>query len=151
MVAGAENSPETNNAKEQSPWAPLGHPTFRALWIAALFSNVGTWMQDVGAGWLMTSLSASPLMVALVQAATSLPIMLLAVPAGAIADIVNRRHLLLFTQAWMLVTAASLGVLTLSGLTLVLGIGSAFTLPAWAAIIPELVTRKELHAAITLN
>jgi len=125
-----------------------------------MVSNVGTWMQDVGAGWLMTSLSQSPLMVALVQAATSFPIMLLALPAGALADIVERRGLLLLTQCWMLLTAAILGVLTamglttapmLLGLTLTLGVGSAFTMPAWSAIIPELVGRKDLHAAITLN
>lgn len=143
-----------------SPWAPLTQPTFRALWGAALISNVGTWMQDVGAGWLMTSLSTSPLMVAWVQAATSLPIMLLALPARALADIVDRRRLLLLTQTWMLLAAAGLGVLTLLGmtttfgllgLTLALGVGSAFTLPAWAAIIPELVARRDLHAVIALN
>ena len=152
--------PAAKKQDERSAWAPLGNPIFRALWIAAMISNIGTWMQDVGAGWLMTSLTASPLMVALVQAATSFPIMLLALPAGAIADIVDRRHLLMFTQGWMLLAAAVLGALTVSGmttaplllgLTLALGLGSAFTLPAWSAMIPELVGRKDLQAAITLN
>ncbi len=155
-----KTSSAANKEKEQSAWAPLVHPVFRVLWIAAVVSNVGTWMQDVGAGWLMTSLSRSPLMVALVQAATSFPIMLLALPAGALADIVDRRRLLLLTQTWMLLTAAVLGVLTvlgmtttqlLLGLTLALGVGSAFTMPAWSAIIPELIERKDLQAAITLN
>ncbi len=152
--------PTADQPDEPSAWAPLAYPIFRALWIAALVSNVGTWMQDVGAGWLMTSLSASPLMVALVQVATSFPVMLLALPAGALADIVDRRRMLMVTQTWMLLSAAALGGLTLLGmmtaplllgLTLALGIGSAFTMPAWSAMIPELVGRKDLHAAITLN
>ena len=82
----------------ESAWAPLSHPVFRALWIASLVSNIGTWMQNVGAAWAMTSLSPSPLMVALVQSATSLPVFVVGLPAGAIADIVDRRRLLLVTQ-----------------------------------------------------
>src|SRR4051812_3719797 len=81
-----------------SPWSPLNNRLFRGLWIATIVSNVGTWMQDVGAGWQMTSLSSSPSLVALVEAADSLPVMLLALPAGAIADIVDRRRLLIATQ-----------------------------------------------------
>src|SRR5437879_11346119 len=95
----------------ESAWAPLSHPVFRALWIASLVSNIGTWMQNVGAAWTMTSLSPSPLMVALVQSATSLPVFVVGLPAGAIADIVDRRRLLLVTQTWMLVVAALLAVL----------------------------------------
>src|SRR6202040_3082123 len=79
-----------------SAWAPLRRRVFLALWIAALASNLGTWMQNVGAAWLMTSLSKSPLMVALIQTASSLPIVLLALPGGALADIVDRRRLLIF-------------------------------------------------------
>src|SRR5512142_3073175 len=93
--------------------APLETPIFRWVWIAALASNVGTWMQNVGAAWLMTALAASPLMVALVQTATTLPVFLLGLPAGALADVVDRRRLLLFTQVWMLIAAGILGVLTL--------------------------------------
>src|SRR3989475_7355177 len=92
-------------------WAPLSHPVFRALWIASLISNVGTWMQNVGAAWSMTSLSPSPLMVALVQSATSLPVFVVGLPAGAVADIVDRRRLLLVTQTWMLAATALLAVL----------------------------------------
>src|SRR5439155_241354 len=95
----------------ESAWAPLSHPVFRALWIASLVSNIGTWMQNVGAAWAMTSLSPSPLMVALVQSATSLPVFVVGLPAGAVADIVDRRRLLLVTQTWMLAAAALLAVL----------------------------------------
>src|ERR671923_2419767 len=98
-------------------WSPLRQPLFRALWIATVVSNIGTWMQNVGAAWLMTSLAPTPTMVALVQAATSLPVVLVALPAGAIADIVDRRALLLVTQGWMLAVAAVLGALTLLDVT----------------------------------
>jgi len=130
------------------------------LWIASVVSNIGTWMHEVGAGWLMTSLSPTPLMVALVQAATSAPVFLLALPAGALADIVDRRRYLITSQVWMLFAAAILGVLTLAGMTtapillaftFALGIGTAMMMPAWGAITPELVQRPELPAAIGLN
>jgi predicted MFS family arabinose efflux permease/quinol monooxygenase YgiN len=130
------------------------------LWIASIVSNVGSWMHEVGAGWLMTTLAPSPLMVALVQAATSAPVFLLALPAGALADIVDRRRYLIASQVWMMITAALLGVLTLAGITtaivllvftFALGVGTAMMMPAWGAITPELVQRSELHAAIGLN
>jgi len=142
-----------------SPWSPLAQPIFRALWMATVASNIGTWMQDVGESWLMVSLTTSPMLVALVETAGSLPIVLLALPAGALADVVDRRSLLLITQSWMLVSAAQLGVFTLFGLvtpwmllllTFILGLGTAMNGPAWQAIIPELVPRRELPAAITL-
>jgi len=97
-----------------SDWEPLRQPLFRALWLAALASNFGTWMHEVGADWLTTSLSTSPLLVSLVETATSLPVFLLSLVAGALADVVDRRRLLLFTQFWMLVAAAGLGILTLA-------------------------------------
>ncbi|HEY1236544.1 MAG TPA: MFS transporter [Candidatus Binatia bacterium] len=142
-----------------SAWSPLRQPLFRALWIAAVASNIGTWMQNVGAAWLMTSLAPTPAMVALVQAATTLPVFLVGVPAGAVADIVDRRRLLLATQGWMLCVAAVLGALTLLNaitpwslllLTFALGLGAAMNAPAWQAIIPELV-QEDLKAAVTLN
>jgi MFS family permease len=143
-----------------SAWAPLQRRVFLALWIAALASDLGTWMQNVGAAWLMTSLSKSPLMVALIQTASSLPIFFLALPGGALADIIDRRKLLIFSQLWMMIAAGVLGVLTLLGMTtewtvlglsFMLGIGSALNAPAWQAIIPELVPREELADAVTLN
>ena len=144
----------------QSAWSPLKNGLFRGLWIATIVSNVGTWMQDVGAGWLMTSLSSSPSLVALVEAADSLPVMLLALPAGAIADIVDRRRLLIATQVYLMVIAAALGILTwlnvmtpwmLLGFTFALGVGTAMVMPAWAAIVPELVPPEDLPSAVALN
>src|SRR5438477_8663272 len=120
--------------KTQSPWSPLRNTLFRNLWIASVVSNVGTWMHDVGAGWLMTSLSPSPSMVALVEAADSIPVMLLALPAGALADIVDRRRLLIAVQSYLLIVAGALAVLTwmelmtawgLLGFIFALGIGNA--------------------------
>lgn len=117
-------------------------------------------MEEVGEAWLMTNQTASPLLVSLLQTADSLPIFLLALPAGALADIVDRRRLLLFTQGWMCAAAAGLGVLTLLGLTApwvllaftcALGAGTALNVPAWQAITPELVSREELPAAAALG
>lgn len=141
-------------------WSPLRIPVFRMLWIATLASNVGTWMHDVGAGWLMTTLSSSPLMVALVQTATTLPVFLLGMPAGALSDIVDRRRYLMTVQVWMAAVAATLAVLTFTGitnawtllvLTFAMGAGTAMMLPAWAAVTPELVPRDQLQPAIALN
>jgi MFS family permease len=142
------------------PWTPLRARLFRYLWLATIVSNLGTWMQDVGAGWLMTSLSSSPSLVALIEAADSLPVMLLALPAGALADIVDRRRLLLFVQFYLCATVTVLALLTftgyitawlLLGFTFLLGIGAALAMPAWAAIVGELVPQRELAAAVALN
>ena len=147
-------------AATPSAWSPLRQELFRSLWIASVASYVGTWVQDVGATWLMTSLSSSPFMVALVQAATTLPIFLLALPAGALADVVDRRRLLLATQGWMLLASGALGALTLLhatgpwmllAFTFLIGVGSALNAPAWQAIIPELVPRRDLLSALALN
>jgi len=141
-------------------WSPLRHRLFRAMWIASVVSNVGTWMHTVAASWLMTLIATSPLMVALVQTATTLPVFLITIPAGAVADVVDRRRWLLFTQSWMLVAAAAIGAMTLTGaigpwslllLTFALGAGSSMNGPAWSATIPELVPREELATAVALN
>src|SRR5260221_12711518 len=92
-----------------SAWSPLRESVFRALWIATVVSNIGTWMQDVGESWLMTSLTPSPVLVALVETAGSLPVVLLALPAGALADVVDRRRLLLLMQGWMCIAAGAMG------------------------------------------
>ncbi|MDQ2916019.1 MAG: MFS transporter [Casimicrobiaceae bacterium] len=156
----SEAAPLTTSRAADSPWSPLSNALFRSLWIATIVSNVGTWMQDVGAGWLMTSLSSSPSLVALVEAADSFPMMLLALPAGALADIVDRRRLLIAVQVYLLIVAGTLGVLTLLGITtawlllgftFALGVGAAMMLPAWSAIVPDLVRTDELSAAVALN
>ncbi|HXX28527.1 MAG TPA: MFS transporter [Terriglobales bacterium] len=143
-----------------SPWAPLGEPLFRSLWVAAVISYVGTWMQNVGAGWLMTQLTMSPLMVSLVQAASTMPVFLVMLPAGALADMVDRRRLLLVTQAWMVAAAALLGVFTLLEhvtpwilllFTFLLGIGAVMNDPAWQAITPEIVSPRQHASAVALN
>ena len=143
-----------------SPWAPLRNALFRNLWIASIVSNVGTWMHDVGAGWLMTSLTPSPAMVALVEAADTFPVMLLALPAGAIADIVDRRRLLIGVEIYFVLVISALAILTWLGLTTpwlllafacAIGVGTALAMPAWSAIIPELVPREDLQSAIALN
>ena len=114
-MAGLGPLPETPLAPRRGVLGPLHEPLFRTLWIAAVISYTGTWMQNVGAAWLMTSLTMSPLMVGLVQAAGSIAVFLVVLPAGAIADMVDRRKLLLFTQSWMVLAAAALGALTLAG------------------------------------
>jgi MFS family permease len=98
-IAAVRDPPHGSETRSSSAWSPLAHPIFRALWLASCVSNVGTWMHDTSAAWLMTGLAPSPLMVSLMQTATSLPFFLLALPAGALADIVDRRRLLLVTQA----------------------------------------------------
>jgi MFS family permease/quinol monooxygenase YgiN len=139
--------------------SPLRTPVFRALWIAAIVSNIGTWMQDVGAGWLMTSLSRSPLMVALVQAATTLPMFMLSMPAGALADIVDRRRLLIAAQLAMMAGAALLSAVTFASLAspslllaMIGAIATSMTLsaPAFQATIPELVPQQSLTQAASL-
>src|SRR5919199_5831290 len=101
------------SSRAPSAWSPLRLSLFRALWLAAVASNVGTWMHNVGAEWLMTTLAPTPIMVALMQTAETAPAFLLALPAGALADIVDRRRLLLLTQSWMLVAAVLLALSTL--------------------------------------
>ena len=150
-------------AKQQvvpSEWAPLQIAAFRAIWFASLAANVGTWFQNVGGVWLMTRFTTSPLLIALMQTATTLPVFLVGFPAGALADIVNRRRLLLATQGLILVVAAALSVLTFAGLmnvplllgfTFVLGLGAILANPAWQAVNAELVPPDELPAAVTLS
>jgi len=139
---------------------PLRNGTFRTLWFASIVVWLGTWLQNTGAGWLMTTLAPEPLIVAMVQAATIMPVFLLALPGGALADIVDRRVFLIGTQIWTVLAAMLLAALTLTHhmtafwlliLTFAIGIGSALTAPAWSAIIPELVPREDLVGAITLN
>ncbi|MEM7053665.1 MAG: MFS transporter, partial [Pseudomonadota bacterium] len=147
-------------AAARSAWAPFGYRAFVVLWTATVISSVGTWMHDVGAGWLMTELSPSPAVVAAVQAATTLPIFLFALLAGAVADLVDKRKLLITVNCLMAVVAATLAIVVwqermtpilLLLFTFLMGTGAAFSAPAWQAIVPKLVERKDLSSAIALN
>ncbi len=143
-----------------SAWAPLAHRGFRALWIAGLVSNFGALMHEVGEGWLMTSLSRSPLHVAMLQAADGVAMLLLALPAGTLADIVDRRRLAIGTQLWLFVFTAAMAALTATGamspllllaLAFAMGLGSAVDEPLWQALTSESVPRRLLPAAVTLG
>jgi MFS family permease len=143
-----------------SAWSPLRHRTFAVLWTATLISNVGTWMHDLAAGWLMTTLAPSPAMVSLVQAATTLPVFLFSLPAGALADRVDRRRMLIVIQTLMLLLAAFLSLLVflnaitpglLLAFTFGLGVCTAAMSPAWQAIVPRLVSKEDFPAAVALS
>jgi MFS family permease len=139
---------------------PLAQPAFRSLWSANIISNVGIWMQTVGGAWLMTTLTSDALPVALMQTATTLPAFLVGLPAGSLADRVDRRRLLMVTQGWMLACITLLAVLTLVGLvnpwillalTFAVGVGSTINSPTWAALLPEIVSRSQVPTAISMN
>jgi MFS family permease len=141
-------------------FAPFRTVVFRNLWLATFAANIGMWMNDVTAAWVMTSLTSSPVMVALVQTASTLPVFLLGLPSGAMADIVDRRRYFAATQLWVALTALLLAALSLTGsltpalllgLTFANGIGLAMRWPVFSAIVPEVVPREHLGAAMALN
>jgi MFS family permease len=141
-------------------WRPLRTPLFRNLLLADVMSDIGTFMQTVGAAWLMISLGAGPMYVALTQTASALPFFVFALPAGAIGDIVDRRKLILYTEFWMVGVATVLAIATIGGLmspwlllglTFALSAGDAIETPTWRAILPELVKKEDLAAASALN
>jgi hypothetical protein len=141
-------------------WRPLRVSAFRNLLVADVIADVGAFMQNVGAAWLMVSLGAGPIYVALTQTAASLPYFLLALPAGSAGDIFDRRKLVLATETWMMGIALLLAVLTIGGfmspwvllvLTFALSAGDAFETPTWRAILPEVVPKDDLAAASALN
>jgi len=141
-------------------WRPLQSSIFRNLLIANVVSDVGTFMQSVGAAWLMVSLNGGPLFVALIQTAAALPFFVLALPAGAIDDIFDRRKVILYSEIWMVSIAFVLTAITLAGkmspalllvLTFALSAGDAFEAPTWRAVLPELVQKEDLAAASALN
>jgi MFS family permease len=143
-----------------SAWAPFRHRLFAAMWTAQFVSNIGSWMQTVAAQWLMLTLTTSATYVALVQTAAGLPVVLFAVVAGTIGDLVDRRRFLLVTQVFMLVAAAALGALAIAGLVtpwvllaLLFGVGTgqALTSPTWQTLQPELVSPAERVQAISLG
>lgn len=147
-------------AHHPSALSPFRHRTFAIMWAAALVSNIGTWMHSVGASWLMTGLSPSPLVISLVQTATTLPVFLFALPAGALADVFNRRTLLIITHALMFVATLLFAWMVWTDhvtahwlllFTFLLGMGAAFVAPAWQAVIPRMVSKEELPQAVALG
>ncbi|HUD90031.1 MAG TPA: MFS transporter [Sphingobium sp.] len=149
----------TQAPTQKSP-SPFSIPTFRAIWTASLASNFGGLIQSVGAAWMMTSLSASPLLIALVPAATTLPIMLLSLWAGAVADNLDRRKVMIACQCAMLLTSALLaatawaGLMTpwlLLGFTFAIGCATAINGPAWQASVGDMVPRPVLPSAVAMN
>jgi len=141
-------------------FAPFRTVVFRNLWLATFAANIGMWMNAVTAAWVMTSLTTSPVMVALVQTASTLPVFLLGLPSGALADIIDRRRYFAATQLWVALTALLLAMLSLTGsltaplllaLTFANGVGLAMRWPVFSAIVPEVVPREHLGAAMALN
>lgn len=148
------------SSRASGPWSPLAIREFRLVWIAILVTNTGTWVHDVAAAWVMAEQTGSPLMVAAVQSATTLPVAILGLAAGTLADIVDRRRYLIAVQVWMMAVATALGVAAamdalspalLLGLTFALGSGAAMAMPAQAAITSELVPREQLAPAVALH
>src|SRR5436190_9415947 len=129
----------------RSMWGPMRYPLFRALWIASTGSHIGSYMTDVGQGWLMSTLTPSPLIVSLLLTAESLPFFLLGLPAGALADIVDRRRLLIVSQLAMALVIGTLAIATFTGavtpwmllvLAFALGIATSLNDPAWHSVVP---------------
>lgn len=155
--------PDQDDSSPQAPigaWTPLALPVFRMLWIAWMVANTCMWMNDVAAAWLMTSLTSSAVLVALVQSASTLPVFLLGLPSGAFADILDRRRYFMFTQFWVAAVAVLMCIAILADvmsapllltLTFANGIGLAMRWPVFAAIVPELVPRSQLAVALALN
>jgi MFS family permease len=146
--------------KTVSPWSPFGHPAFAVLWTATVVANIGTWMYNAGAGWLMTGLSADPFVISLVQVATSLPMFAFALPAGALADIVDKRSLLIAVEIASTLFAAIIATLVWLDLvtpwilllfTFLLGVVAALSSPAWQSVVPQLVPKQDLASAVAAN
>jgi MFS family permease len=149
-----------NDSGAPSALSPFRYPVFRSIWIASLLSNFGSLIQSVGASWMMLSIAPSPDMVALVQASTSLPIMLLSLVAGAMADNMDRRRVMVFAQIFMLCVSLALSICAWAGLigpwtlllfTFAIGCGAAFFAPAWQASVGDMVPRVEVPGAVALN
>jgi MFS family permease/quinol monooxygenase YgiN len=143
-----------------SAWSPFRHAAFTVLWSATVVSNIGTWMYNAASGWLMTSLNPDPVIVSLVQVATTLPMFLFALPAGALADIFDRRRLLMVAETGITVVSTIFAVLvwfdvvtptSLLVFTFLAGAGGALTAPAWQSTVPQLVPKRDLQPAVVLN
>lgn len=155
-----DSNREATKPPKASSWAAFRYMAFTVVWTATVIANVGTWMYNAASGWLMTSLEADPLTVSLVQVASSLPLFLFAIPAGALADIVDKRRLLIWIEIVLTVFAAASAVLVWLGrmepsllllFTFLLGAGAAFAAPAWQSIVPMLVPKQDLASAVASN
>jgi MFS family permease len=160
MSLSNEKPDPSSAVPNASPWIAFRHATFTVVWIATVVANVGTWMYNAASGWLMTSLDADPLTVSLVQVASSLPMFLFALPAGALADTVDKRRFLIGCEIVLTILAAASAVLVWLNLvtppilllfTFLLGAGAAFTAPAWQSVVPQLVPRRDMAAAVAAN
>lgn len=156
-VSGSAGSAEQPTA---SPLGPFRHPVYAVIWTATVVANIGSWMYVAAAGWLMTSLDPSPLMVSLVQVADSLPMLLFAIPAGALADIIDKRHLLIGVEISIAIVSSTFAVLvwfnlvtapTLLSFMFLIGAGAALTAPSWQSIVPALVPKRDLPGAVAAN
>lgn len=154
MATGPSSEPA------RSPWSPFRHRTYAVIWTATVVANVGGWMYSAAAAWLMTSLDTNPVMVSLVQVATSLPMFLFALPAGALADIIDKRRFLIVVELGIMVMSALFATMVTFDLVtpvilllfmFVIGAGSALTAPAWQSIVPALVPKPDLPAAVAAN
>jgi MFS family permease len=143
-----------------SAWTPFAQRPFLVVWTATVIANIGSWMYNVASGWLMLSLNPSPLMVSMVQVANALPMFLFAVPAGALIDIVDRRRFLIVSESAITLLAALFAALvwsnristpSLLGLSFLIAVGSAFTAPAWQAVVGQLVPKAQLPLAVAAN
>ena len=163
MVSSDEKvpgQPEMSKNAKASPWAPFQHRIFAMLWLATVVSNVGGWMYSAASSWLMTNLDASPLMVSLVQAANALPMFLFAVPAGALADIIDKRRFIIILEISITIVSAAFAAMvsadfvnpaTLLLFTFLISLFGALEAPAWQAIVPQLVSKQDLAPAIAAN
>jgi MFS family permease len=156
----SETSSAASSSKSASLAAAFRHPVFAVIWTATLVSNVGGWMYSAASGWLMTSLNPDPLVVALVQTATTLPVFLFALPAGALADIFDKRKFLIVFEVLntalcaVYATMVGFGLATPDNLllfTFLIGAAGALTLPAWQSIVPQLVPKENLTSAVAAN
>ena len=160
MAIGTNATKSAPPLGDASTLSPFRFATFTVLWVATVVSNIGTWMQNAAASWLMTGLDPDPFIVSLVQVATSLPLFLFALPAGALADIVDRRRLLISMQVALSVLVAAFGVLVWVGnvtpsfllaFSFLAATVAALVMPAWQSIVPQLVPREHLQPAVALN
>jgi MFS family permease len=159
-VESSELSTAGRSAPTVSAWAPFQHRIFTLVWVATVVSNIGGWMYSAAAGWLMTTLTTDPLMVSLVQVANSLPVLIFAFPAGALADVVDKRKFLIAAESFiallstlfaLLVWRGLVGPQTLLCFVFIIGVAGALTAAPWQAVVPELVPKEHLAPAVALN